>query len=117
MVVDGDLLMAAMVGRWNSCDFCIGAHRAIAIPGVEPAFVDACLACGAAFEGSGKPLVIASGTPAVRGRSSTEEDPAPTDGPAGGRGRNALAVLDLAAKDVRSAVVRLPRSVHARGEG
>jgi nucleoside-diphosphate-sugar epimerase len=34
----------------------------------------------------------------------------------GGRGRNARFVLDLAAKDVRSATVRLPRSVHARGE-
>ena len=70
---------------------------------------------GAALKGTGKPLVIASGTPAAPGRPSTEEDPAPTDGPVGGRGRNAQAVLDLAAQDVRSAVVRLPRSVHARG--
>ena len=70
---------------------------------------------GAALEGSGKPLVIASGTPATPGRDSTEQDVMPTDGPVGGRGRNAKAVLDLAAKDVRSAVVRLPRSVHDRG--
>ncbi|MFG1683143.1 SDR family oxidoreductase [Nonomuraea sp. NPDC049269] len=70
---------------------------------------------GAALKGTGKPLVIASGTPAVPGRPSTEEDPAPTEGPVGGRGRNAQAVLDLAAEDVRSVVVRLPRSVHARG--
>lgn len=70
---------------------------------------------GAALKGTGKPLVIASGTPAVPGRPSTEEDPAPTEGPVGGRGRNAQAVLDLAAEDVRSGVVRLPRSVHARG--
>ncbi|WP_042394652.1 SDR family oxidoreductase [Streptacidiphilus carbonis] len=73
-------------------------------------------AFGAALKGSGKPLVIASGTPAVAGRPSTEDDPAPTEGPAGGRGRNARAVLDLAAQGVRSAVVRLPRSVHGRGE-
>jgi nucleoside-diphosphate-sugar epimerase len=72
---------------------------------------------GAALEGSGRPLIIASGTPAVPGRASTEQDPTPTDGPIGGRGRNAQTVLDLAAKGVRSAVVRLPRSVHARGEG
>jgi len=71
---------------------------------------------GAVLEGSGKPLIIASGTPAVPGRASTEHDPAPTGGPLGGRGRNAQTVLDLAAKGVRSAVVRLPRSVHAQGE-
>ncbi len=70
---------------------------------------------GAALEGSGKPLVIASGTPAMPGRTSTEADAFPTDGPVGGRGRNAQAVVDLAERGVRSAVVRLPRSVHAAG--
>ena len=70
---------------------------------------------GAALQASGKSLVIASGTPAVPGRASTEQDPAPTDGPGGGRGRNAQTVLDLADRGVRSAVVRLPRSVHAQG--
>jgi nucleoside-diphosphate-sugar epimerase len=72
-------------------------------------------AFAAALKGSDKPLVIASGTPAVPGRPSTELDPSPTDGPAGGRGRNAQFVLDLAEHGVRSAVVRLPRSVHAQG--
>lgn len=72
-------------------------------------------ALGAALKGTGKAFVLASGTPAVPGRLSTEEDPAATEGPAGGRGRTAQAVLDLAAQDVRSAVVRLPRSVHDRG--
>ena len=72
-------------------------------------------ALGAALQGSGKPLVIASGTPAVPGRLATERDPNPTEGPVGGRGRNAQYVLDLAAQGVRSAVVRLPRSVHAAG--
>jgi nucleoside-diphosphate-sugar epimerase len=70
---------------------------------------------GAALEESGKPLVIASGTPAISGRTSTEADAFPTDGPVGGRGRNAQAVVDLAERGVRSAVVRLPRSVHAAG--
>lgn len=37
-------LMAAMVATWNSCAFCIGAHRAVAVRGVGPALVDACLA-------------------------------------------------------------------------
>jgi nucleoside-diphosphate-sugar epimerase len=71
---------------------------------------------GAALVGTGKPLVMASGTPATPGRASTEEDLTPTDGPVGGRGRNAQAVLDLADRGVRSAVVRLPRSVHLRGD-
>ncbi len=70
---------------------------------------------GAALEGSGKPLVIASGTPAIPGKTSTEADAFPTDGPVGGRGRNAQSVVELAERGVRSAVVRLPRSVHAAG--
>lgn len=72
-------------------------------------------AFGTSLDGSGKALVIASGTPALPGRTSTEADAFPTDGPVGGRGRNAQAVVDLAKRGVRSAVVRLPRSVHAAG--
>jgi nucleoside-diphosphate-sugar epimerase len=53
----------------------------------------------------------------VPGRVATEEDPTPTEGMAGGRGRNAQALLDLADRDVRSAVVRLPRTVHNEGKG
>jgi uncharacterized peroxidase-related enzyme len=37
-------LMAAMVARWNSCPFCVGAHRAIAVLGMDKAVVEACLA-------------------------------------------------------------------------
>lgn len=72
-------------------------------------------AFGAALDGTGKPFVMASGTPAIPGRASTERDTAPTEGPVGGRGRNAQAALELAARGVRSAVVRLPRSVHRAG--
>lgn len=72
-------------------------------------------AFAAALEGTGKPLVVASGTPVVPGRPSTEDDPSPTDGPAGGRGRTARLVVALAGRGIRSAVVRLPRSVHAAG--
>ena len=74
-------------------------------------------ALGDALAGSGRPLVIASGTPAVPGRASTEDDPSPTQGLAGGRGRNAQAALDLAERDVCAAVVRLPRTVHLDGRG
>jgi nucleoside-diphosphate-sugar epimerase len=71
---------------------------------------------GAALEGSGKPLVIASGTPALPGRVATERDESPAGGPMGGRAANANAALGLAAHGVRSSVVRLPRSVHGEGD-
>ncbi|GLY42816.1 hypothetical protein Amsp01_088390 [Amycolatopsis sp. NBRC 101858] len=37
-------LMAAMVAQWNSCTFCVGAHRAIAVHGMDKAVADAVLA-------------------------------------------------------------------------
>lgn len=37
-------LMGAMVAKWNSCPFCIGAHRAIVVRGIDAAVADACLA-------------------------------------------------------------------------
>jgi nucleoside-diphosphate-sugar epimerase len=71
---------------------------------------------GAALEGSGKPLVIASGTPALPGRVATERgEPAP-GGPSAGRAANAQAALDMAARGVRSSVVGLPRTVHGQGD-
>lgn len=72
-------------------------------------------ALGDALVDTGKPLVLASGTPAVAGRASTEDDPFNTEGPMAGRGRTGQAVIDLAERGVRSAVVRLPRSVHDAG--
>jgi nucleoside-diphosphate-sugar epimerase len=72
-------------------------------------------AIGEALTGTGKPFVHAGGTPIAAGRASTEEDPNNTQGPVGGRGRNANAVIALAERGVRSSVVRLPRSVHLRG--
>ncbi len=72
-------------------------------------------ALGEALVGTGKPLVLANGTPAAAGRPSTEEDPFNVEGPVAGRGRTGQAVIDLAERGVRSAVVRLPRSVHDAG--
>ncbi|MEW2250885.1 SDR family oxidoreductase [Streptomyces sp. NPDC006975] len=74
-------------------------------------------AIGEQLVGSDRPFVIASGTPFVPGRVSVETDPVPTDGPVGGRGRAAMAVLALASRGVRSATVRLPRTVHNQGRG
>ena len=71
---------------------------------------------GAALQGSGKPLVIASGTPALPGRLATErDDPAPGS-PVAGRAANAQAALGMAACGVRSSVLGLPRTVHGEGD-
>jgi nucleoside-diphosphate-sugar epimerase len=71
---------------------------------------------GAALEGTDKPLVITSGTPALPGRVATERDKPPSGGLTGERGANAQAALGMAARSVRSSVVRLPRSVHGAGD-
>ena len=70
-----------------------------------------------ALAGSGKPFVVTSGmTASTPGRASTEADPAQTDGFASVRGRPEDAALSASASGVRSAVVRLPPSVHDRGQ-
>ena len=74
-------------------------------------------AIGEELTGSDRPCVVVSGTPWIPGRLSTEEDPLPTEGPVGGRAVTVNAVLALASEGVRSAAVRMPRTVHNRGEG
>ncbi|MFJ8686702.1 SDR family oxidoreductase [Micromonospora wenchangensis] len=74
-------------------------------------------ALGEELIGSDRPLVTASGTPWVTGRLSTEDDPLPLEGPVGGRGRTVNSILALASQGVRSSSIRLPRTVHNRGEG
>jgi nucleoside-diphosphate-sugar epimerase len=71
---------------------------------------------GAALEGSGKPLVIASGTPAVPGKVATEQDESASGSPVAARALNAQAALAMAARGVRSSVVGLPRTVHGEGD-
>ncbi|MEW2549083.1 SDR family oxidoreductase [Streptomyces sp. NPDC047002] len=78
---------------------------------------EALAALGGELVGSDRPFVTASGTPHAPGRAATEADPVPTEGPVGGRGRAVTAVLDLAGRGVRSAAVRLPRTVHRDGNG
>jgi len=72
---------------------------------------------GEALVGTDRPFVTVSGTPGTPGRPSTEADPAPTEGPVGGRGRAVTAALGLAARGVRTSAVRLPRTVHNQGTG
>ncbi|MDF5722007.1 MAG: NAD(P)H-binding protein [Rhizonema sp. PD37] len=72
---------------------------------------------GNELTGSDRPIVAVSGTPWVPGHISTELDPLPTEGPVGGRVLSQLALLDLASRGVRSATIRLPRTVHNEGKG
>ena len=37
-------LMAALVAKWNSCDFCVGAHGAVAAKEIERSLVDTAVA-------------------------------------------------------------------------
>lgn len=71
---------------------------------------------GKVYAGTGKAFVAASGTPILLGRVATEEDHLDPSGPAGARARTASAVLALADRGVRAALVRMPRSVHGEGD-
>ncbi|MDT5181759.1 MAG: hypothetical protein QOJ95_5957 [Mycobacterium sp.] len=75
-----------------------------------------------ALEGSDRPFLIASGTTGVAlGRVATENDGRDVDPNATGNGplgrqANAQLVLSLASRGVRSAVLRLPPTVHGDGD-
>ncbi|MDR3661107.1 MAG: SDR family oxidoreductase [Mycobacterium sp.] len=74
-------------------------------------------ALGEELVGTDRPFITASGTPYVPGRASTEADPLSTDGPVGGRARSFTSMLELASRGVRTAAIRLPRTVHNEGKG
>ena len=71
-------------------------------------------ALGAALEGSGKPLLIASGLLGLEAEGAVATERAPAQ--PSPRGRNAALTVSLADRGVRSAVVRLPPTVHGRGD-
>ncbi len=74
-------------------------------------------ALAGALAGTGKPLVITSGTTVVAtGRIITEEDAARPDSPSAVRTLSEEAALAAADRGVRSSVVRLPPSVHGPGD-
>ena len=74
-------------------------------------------ALGEALTGTGRPIAAVSGTPPTPGRAAAEDDPLPLAGPVAGRARLVNALLALAARDVRATAVRMPRTVHNRGQG
>ncbi|MEU9523027.1 SDR family oxidoreductase [Streptomyces sp. NPDC048224] len=78
---------------------------------------------GEALAGSGRPLTIASGTPAIAGRVATERDGHDPDPAAAARGDaqhvravTAELTLALASRGVRSSVVRLAPTNHGEGD-
>jgi nucleoside-diphosphate-sugar epimerase len=72
---------------------------------------------GAALEGSGRPLVIASGLAGLTpGVVATERDVPDAESPAGHRTLSERTALSLAASDVRSSSVRLAPTVHGEGD-
>ncbi|MHA4816107.1 SDR family oxidoreductase [Streptomyces aculeolatus] len=76
-------------------------------------------AIGEVLAGSGRPLVIASGTPALPGHAVTERDghtPGTATTGQDTRAATGELTLSLASRDVRSSVVRLPRTVHGEGD-
>ncbi len=74
-------------------------------------------ALGAGLEGSGRPLVIVSGTLGLpAGRVGTELDRPDAQSGAGPRLAGSLTALSLATRGVRSSVVRLAPTVHGAGD-
>lgn len=71
---------------------------------------------GEVYEGSDRSIIAASGFPLLPpGEAFSEETPAPPADPAFPRSPELWTVM-LADRGVRATVVRLPRSVHGRGE-
>ncbi|MET9496601.1 SDR family oxidoreductase [Streptomyces sp. NPDC006552] len=72
---------------------------------------------GAPLAGSGRPLVVTSGTLVMpAGRETTEEDEPDLSGFAAFRVAGERACLDLTARGVRASVVRLAPTVHGPGD-
>jgi nucleoside-diphosphate-sugar epimerase len=73
-------------------------------------------AMGAALQGTDRPLIITSGTALLApGRLITEDDMPPADSPIP-RIASEQAAMAIAAQGVRTAVLRLPPSVHGEGD-
>ncbi|NHA68128.1 SDR family oxidoreductase [Phycicoccus flavus] len=85
------------------------------LAGAARAEGEAVAALVSGLDGTGTPVVAASGIPMVQGRPATEEDTI-TEGPVAARGENEARLLAGADRGFRPSVVRLPRSVHGEGD-
>jgi nucleoside-diphosphate-sugar epimerase len=74
-------------------------------------------ALGSALEGSGRPLVITSGSAILpAGRVGTEDDTYAAKSQAAARGASEELARSMASRGVRTSVVRFPPSVHGKGD-
>ena len=71
-------------------------------------------ALGDALAGSGRPLLVASGSALLPGRPVTEADPVPAD--SAHPRRSEQSVLPYAERGVAAGAVRLPPTVHGEGD-
>ena len=71
---------------------------------------------GDALTGSGRPLVITSGTALARGKIAKETDDAGEPRPGAFRVASETVAIEHAARNVRTSIVRLPPSVHGDGD-
>lgn len=92
-------------------------HDFTDLPGSSAVDLRAIEVIGDALAGSGKPFVVTSGLMAVPGRLATEEDAGDATALAAHRLPSEAAALALADRGVRSAVLRLPPTVHGEGDG
>ena len=74
-------------------------------------------AMGLALAGSGRPLVVTSGTAGLAaGRLGIEDDEGDPGSPASGRLPSEALALSMATRGVRASVLRLPPTVHGDGD-
>ena len=88
------------------------------VPGDMPRLTSSAIeTLGAALQGSGRPLVVTSGTGVLHpGRPVTEDDRHDPSTPGHPRRENESVAIGLAARGVRSSIVRPSPSVHGKGD-
>jgi nucleoside-diphosphate-sugar epimerase len=74
-------------------------------------------AIGGALDGTGRPLLLASGTVGLaQGRPAVESDASPFQGPDAPRGGSENLGLDFVGRGVRSVILRFAPTVHGAGD-
>jgi nucleoside-diphosphate-sugar epimerase len=95
-------------------------HLAFVVPSVSEAAVqadaNAIETFAASLAGSGKPMLVSGATITTPGRPATERDELIAAGPIAARIANMQSALAAVERDIRAALVMLPRSVHGQGE-